>query len=66
MLQWKALVCVHEHGWRTAFEKLGDYVLLAKTSFLNVLLLKTDDMQTLLNRGGSAPLSFYQAGLTRC
>ncbi|OPY13775.1 MAG: hypothetical protein A4E66_00642 [Syntrophus sp. PtaB.Bin001] len=50
MLQWNAIVCVHEHGWRTAFEKLGDYGILTKTSFLNVLFMKAEDMQMLLNR----------------
>lgn len=49
MPEWNAVVSVHEHGWRQAFEKLGRFGLLSKTAFLNVLLLEADDLQGLLD-----------------
>ncbi len=49
MSEWNAVVSIHEHGLKEAFDKLGGLGLLSKTVFLNVLLLKTDDMQALLD-----------------
>ncbi|SEM19776.1 THUMP domain-containing protein [Syntrophus gentianae] len=50
MPEWNAVVNVYEHGWKEAFDKLSGFGLLTKTSFLNVLLLKADDMPMLLQR----------------
>lgn len=48
MPEWNAVVSVYEHGWKEAFDKLGAFGLLTKTPFLNVLLLKADDLGDLL------------------
>lgn len=50
MPQWNAVVSVYEHGWKEVFERLGAFGHLTKTPFLNVLLLATDDMPTLLHK----------------
>lgn len=50
MPEWNAVINIYDRGLKDAFAKLGDFGILSKTSFLNVLLLKTDDMETLLRK----------------
>lgn len=50
MPEWNAVINIHDRGLKDAFDKLGSFGVLAKTSFLNVLLLKTDDIDNLLQK----------------
>lgn len=47
MSEWNAVVSVYEYGWKEAIEKLGSFGTLTKTPFLNVLLLKADNIEML-------------------
>lgn len=47
MPEWNAVVSVYEYGWKDALEKLDSFGTVTKTSYLNVLLLKADNLQIL-------------------
>ncbi|MEN6622946.1 MAG: hypothetical protein ABFD50_15530, partial [Smithella sp.] len=64
MPEWNAVVSIYEHGWKEAFEKLESIGVLTKTPFLNVLLLKANDLEMLPEKlkesidGDTEPWSF--------
>ncbi|MBS1233433.1 MAG: putative cytosolic protein, partial [Nitrospirae bacterium] len=48
MLQWNVVVSVNERGFEDAFKKLSRFGLIRKTSFFNVLFMRTDDLPGML------------------
>lgn len=48
MQEWNAVINVHERGFRQAFAVLGEFGLVRKTEFFNVLLLHADDIPAML------------------
>ncbi|KPK02039.1 MAG: hypothetical protein AMK71_03590 [Nitrospira bacterium SG8_35_4] len=48
MMNWNVVVSVNERGVQKACQMLGDFGQLKRTDFLNVLVMKTDDLHNLL------------------
>jgi tRNA(Ser,Leu) C12 N-acetylase TAN1 len=46
--QWNAVINLSERGARQAYKKLGVFGLVRKTGFLNVLVMKADDLQGMI------------------
>ena len=48
MQEWNAVISVHEHGFRQAINVFGDFGEVKRTDFLNDLLLRTGDVNQML------------------
>lgn len=48
MQEWNAVISVHEKGFRKALDVFSDFGEVRRTEFFNVLLLRVNDMQEML------------------
>jgi tRNA(Ser,Leu) C12 N-acetylase TAN1 len=48
MQEWNAVISVHEHGFRRAIDVFGDFGEVKRTEFFNVLLLRAEDVNRML------------------
>lgn len=48
MREWNVVISVNEHGFKRAFEVLGEFGPVGKTAFFNVLTMRVDDIDALL------------------
>ncbi len=49
MQKWNAVISVNERGFAEAFKKLGCFGPIKKTGFFNVLFIRTDDLDGMLD-----------------
>lgn len=48
MQEWNAVITVNEKGFRKAFDVFGDFGEVRRTEFFNVLLMRAEDLQGML------------------
>jgi len=48
MQEWNAVISVHEHGFRQALDVFGGFGEVKRTEFFNVLLLRAEDVNLML------------------